>query len=98
VASITGAEVSAWLGDLLRQHPRWECETDPGGVTEEPAGRVTIPSISTLNRVLVRQGLVVQRKRKRPKESYQRRQRPAPMQLWQPDIVGGDAGRLGHPG
>jgi hypothetical protein len=42
-----------------------------------------------VNRILVRHGLVVQRKRKRPRESYQRWERPGPMQLWQLDIIGG---------
>ncbi len=50
---------------------------------------MAIPSTSTVNRILVRQGLVVPRKRKRPRESYLRWQRPGPMQLWQIDIVGG---------
>ena len=65
-------------------------EADPARVVEEPAGRDgAVPSTSTLNRILVRQGLVVQRKRKRPRESFTRWQRPGPMQLWQLDIVGG---------
>ena len=42
-----------------------------------------------MNRILVRHGLVVQRKRKRPRDSYVRWERPAAMQLWQIDIVGG---------
>jgi transposase InsO family protein len=48
-----------------------------------------IPATRTINRILVRQGLVIPRKRKRPRESYQRWERPSPMQLWQLDIVGG---------
>jgi transposase InsO family protein len=42
-----------------------------------------------VNRILIRHGLVRQRKRKRARESYQRWERPHPMQLWQLDIVGG---------
>ena len=56
---------------------------------KKPPAGVVIPSAATINRILVRHGLVVQRKRKRPRESYVRWQRPGPMQLWQLDIVGG---------
>jgi transposase InsO family protein len=42
-----------------------------------------------VNRILVRHGLVLQRKRKRPRDSYARWQRSVAMQLWQLDIVGG---------
>jgi hypothetical protein len=54
-----------------------------------PPEELAVPSTATVNRILVRHGLVVQRKRKRPRESYIRWQRPGPMQLWQVDIVGG---------
>ena len=40
-------------------------------------------------RILHRQRLLCARPRKRPKKSYLRRERPAPTQLWQMDIVGG---------
>jgi transposase InsO family protein len=56
---------------------------------KRPPEGVLIPSAATVNRILVRHGLVVQRKRRRPRESYQRWERPGPMQLWQLDIVGG---------
>ena len=48
-----------------------------------------VPSTRTVNRILVRHGLVVPRKRKRPRDSYLRWERPAAMQLWQIDIVAG---------
>ena len=48
-----------------------------------------MPSERTINRILARQGLVLPRPRKRPRDSYRRWQRPGPMQLWQIDIVGG---------
>ena len=56
---------------------------------KKPPDGVLIPSAATVNRILVRHGLVLQRKRKRPRESYQRWERPGPMQLWQLDVVGG---------
>jgi transposase InsO family protein len=55
----------------------------------KPPEGVVIPSTATVNRILVRHGLVNQRKRKRRRDSYVRWQRPAAMQLWQLDIVGG---------
>ncbi|TCO42457.1 hypothetical protein EV646_11379 [Kribbella antiqua] len=42
-----------------------------------------------INRILVWQDLIVPQPRKCPRESYVQWQRPAPMQLWQLDIVGG---------
>src|SRR5215203_3183002 len=58
-------------------------------LVKKPPEGVLIPSAATVNRILVRHGLVVQRRRKRSRESYQRWERPGPMQLWQLDIVGG---------
>jgi hypothetical protein len=57
-------------------------------VRKPPEGLV-IPSTATVNRILVRHGLVLQGKRKRSRDCYLRWQRPGPMQLWQLDIVGG---------
>jgi transposase InsO family protein len=50
---------------------------------------VVVPSERTIDRILQRQGLLRSRPRKRPKDSFLRWERPAPMQLWQMDIVGG---------
>jgi transposase InsO family protein len=50
---------------------------------------VTVPSERTIDRILIRAGLVCQRKAKRPRSSFKRFQRPGPMQLWGIDIVGG---------
>jgi hypothetical protein len=40
-----------------------------------------VPAERTIDRILHRQGLLRARPRKRPKESYLRWERPAPMQL-----------------
>jgi transposase InsO family protein len=48
-----------------------------------------VPSTSTINRILRRQGLVLARPRKRSRYSYIRFERPGPMPLWGIDIVGG---------
>jgi hypothetical protein len=48
-----------------------------------------VPSQRTVNRILARQGLLVERPRKRSRDSYRRWERPGPRQLWGIDIVGG---------
>src|SRR3954466_14338091 len=48
-----------------------------------------LPSRSTVNRILVRHGLVIGRARRRKRSDYVRWQRLAAMQLWQLDIVYG---------
>ena len=58
-----------------------------------PAGVLPVPSRSTIYRVLVRNGLVAARQRKRRREDYKRWERAAPMELWQLDIIGGVPGR-----
>jgi transposase InsO family protein len=62
--------------ELLRR-PAWSDET------------VAVPSERTIDRILIRRGLLRQRPRKRPRESWNRFERPGPMQLWGIDIVGG---------
>ena len=84
-----GESVTVLVAELRRQHPRWGAKRIRLELLKNPPDGLTVPSTSTLNRILVRQGLVVQRKRKRPRESFTRWQRPGPMQLWQLDIVGG---------
>jgi transposase InsO family protein len=49
----------------------------------------SIPSVSTIYRVLVRHGLVDAVPRRRRREDYRRWQRAVPMELWQLDIVDG---------
>jgi hypothetical protein len=48
-----------------------------------------VPSQATLSRILTCNNLVVPGGRRRPRSSYQRWEREAPMQLWQLDIMGG---------
>lgn len=74
--------------EMRRQHPRWGAKRIRMELLRRPPGWV-VPSTRTINRVLVRHGLVVERKRKRPRDSFVRWERPGPMQLWQIDIVGG---------
>jgi len=81
-------EVEVIVAEMRRQHPRWGAKRIRLEMLRHPAG-VPVPSERTINRIFARQGLVSPRPRKRPRDSYRRWQRPAPMQLWQIDIVGG---------
>jgi transposase InsO family protein len=83
------AAVEAAICRLRTAHPKWgprrirfELGRDGG------AGPGPVPSRSTVYRVLVRNHFVTARPRKRRREDYQRWERPAPMQLWQLDVMG----------
>ncbi|MEU1608004.1 IS481 family transposase [Micromonospora matsumotoense] len=85
--------VEVAVAEMRREHPRWgsrrirlEMLRKAGPWVVED---LVVPSERTIDRILQRQGLLRVRPRKRPKESYRRWERPAPMQLWQMDIVGG---------
>jgi len=81
--------VAVLVAEMRRQHPRWGSKRIRMELLKKPPNGLQIPSTATVNRILIRHGLVVQRKRKRPRDSYLRWERPGPMQLWQLDIVGG---------
>jgi transposase InsO family protein len=85
--------VEVAVAEMRREHPRWgsrrirlEMLRRPGPWAGET---MEVPSERTIDRILHRHGLLRARPRKRPKDSYQRFERPGPMQLWQMDIVGG---------
>ena len=82
-----GPQVEAVVCEMRRDHPRW----GPVRLVHElaRAGVVPVPSRMSVYRLLVRHGLVDPRPRKRPRDSYVRWEREAPMALWQLDIVGG---------
>ncbi len=80
--------VAVRVAEMRRTHPRWGAKRIRMELLKKP-GALTVPSTATINRILIRHGLVTPRKRKRPRNSYQRWERPGPMQLWQLDIVGG---------
>jgi transposase InsO family protein len=81
------AAVEAAICQLRTAHPRW----GPRRIRFE-LGRHgcpgPVPSRSTVYRVLVRNHFVTARPRKRRREDYKRWERPAPMQLWQLDVMG----------
>jgi hypothetical protein len=74
---------------MRRKHPRWGSTWIRLQLLRRPPTGWVVPSTRTINRVLVRHSLIVERKRKRPRESFVRWEPPGPMQLWQIDIVGG---------
>jgi transposase InsO family protein len=82
-------EVEVVVAEMRRQHPKWGAKRIRLELLRRPPEGIALPSERTINRILARQGLVVSRPRKRPRDSYRRWQRPGPMQLWQIDIVGG---------
>jgi len=81
------AEVEAAVCELRREHPRW----GPLRLAHElgRAGVSPVPSRMGVYRVLVRHALIEPQPRKRPRDSYVRWERDAPMALWQMDLVGG---------
>ena len=83
--------------ELRREHARWGAKRirlellrkAPAWHVAAALAEAEVPSTSTINRILRRHGLVKPRPRKRPRDSYRAVRRPAPMQLWGIDIVGG---------
>jgi hypothetical protein len=79
--------VEVAVAEMRREHPRWgsrrirlEMLRKPGPWVREG---LVVPSERTIDRMLLRKGLLRARPRKRPRESYVRFERPGPMQLWQ---------------
>lgn len=85
--------VEVVVAEMRRQHPRWGSRRIRLELLRRPLPwqdrDLPVPSERTIDRILIRHGLVRQRPRKRPKESFTRFERPGPMQLWGIDIVGG---------
>ena len=85
--------VEVALAEIRREHPRWGSRRIRLELLRGPLPwsdpLVVVPSERTIDRVLIRAGLVRARPRKRARGSYLRFERPGPMQLWGIDIVGG---------
>lgn len=85
--------VEVAVAEMRREHPRWGSRRIRLELLRRPLPwsdtAIVVPSERTIDRILIRHGLVRQRKAKRPRSSFKRFQRPAPMQLWGIDIVGG---------
>ncbi|MEU6410324.1 IS481 family transposase [Microbispora sp. NPDC046933] len=83
----TSDVVEALVCELRRQHPRWGPQRLAYELDQRGAGPV--PSLATLYRILVRNMLITPGQRRRPRSSYVRWERDAPMELWQLDVMGG---------
>jgi len=72
-------EAEVVVAEMRRQHPKWGAKRIRLELLRRPPGGMTLPSERTINRIFARQGLVVLRPRRRPRDSYRRWQRPGPM-------------------
>jgi transposase InsO family protein len=85
--------VEVTVTEMRREHPRWGSRRIRLELLRRAGpwqrAEVAVPSERTIDRILIRQGLLRQRKAKRPRSSFTRFERPGPMQLWGIDIVGG---------
>jgi transposase InsO family protein len=77
-------EVESAVCELRRAHPRWGPKRLVFEMGRRGLGTVTR---STVYRVLVRNGLIEPKSRRRRRQDYKRWERPVPMQLWQLDVT-----------
>jgi transposase InsO family protein len=82
-----GPELEARIVEMRRAHPGWGPRTILFWLGRE--GVELLPGRSSVERCLVRHGLVTPQARKRKRSDYQRWERSRAMELWQMDIVGG---------
>jgi transposase InsO family protein len=80
------AEIEARVLELRRAHDEWGPIRIRHALAREEAS--PLPGRSSIYRALVRAGLVEARRRRRRKADYRRWERPAPMELWQLDVMG----------
>jgi transposase InsO family protein len=79
--------VEARIVEMRRAHPGWGPRTILFWLERE--GVVPLPGRSSVERCLVRHGLVTPQARRRRRSDYRRWERSGAMELWQMDIVGG---------
>ena len=79
--------VEARIVEMRRGHPGWGPRTILFWL--ERAGVVPLPGRTSVERCLVRHGLVTPQARKRKRSDYRRWERSRAMELWQMDVVGG---------
>jgi transposase InsO family protein len=80
-------ELEARIVEMRRAHPGWGPRTIL--VWLDRARVSPLPGRSSVERCLIRHGLVTPQARKRKRSDYQRWERSRAMELWQMDIVGG---------
>jgi transposase InsO family protein len=81
------AVVEARIVELRRAHPGWGPRTILYWLERD--GVVPLPGRTSVERCLIRHGLVTPEARKRKRSDYKRWERSRAMELWQMDIVGG---------
>ena len=79
--------VEARVVEMRRAHPGWGPRTILFWLERE--GVDPVPGRTSVERCLVRHGLVTPQARKRKRSDYKRWERSRSMELWQMDIVGG---------
>ncbi|HSS11450.1 MAG TPA: IS481 family transposase [Acidimicrobiales bacterium] len=79
--------VEARIVELRREHPGWGPRTMLYWLERD--GVAPLPGRTSVERCLIRHGLVSRQARKRRREDYRRWERSRSMELWQMDIVGG---------
>jgi transposase InsO family protein len=80
-------QVEARIVEMRREHPGWGSRTILYWLARE--GVEPLPGRSSVDRCLVRHGLITPQARKRKRSDYLRWERARAMELWQMDIVGG---------
>jgi transposase InsO family protein len=79
--------VEARIVEMRRAHPGWGPRTILFWLERE--GVVPLPGRTSVERCLVRHGLVTPQARRRKRSDYKRWERSRAMELWQMDVVGG---------
>jgi transposase InsO family protein len=80
------AHVEARLCELRRRHPGWGQRRLAHELTRDG---IDPPGLTSIDRALVRNGLIQPRPRRRAKTNYRRWERARPMELWQLAIMDG---------
>jgi transposase InsO family protein len=81
------AVVEARIVAMRREHPGWGPRTIRTWLEREEV--CPLPGRTSIERCLIRHGLVTPQARKRKRSDYRRWERSRAMELWQMDIVGG---------
>ena len=79
--------VEARIVEMRREHPGWGPRTILFWLERE--GVTPLPGRTSVERCLVRHGLVTPQARRRKRSDYKRWERSRAMELWQLDVVGG---------
>jgi transposase len=87
---VVGARVVA----MRRAHPGWGPRTILFWLERE--GGAPLPGRTSVERCLIRHGLVTPQARRRKRSDYKRWERSRSMELWQVDIVGGSVWSTGR--